>query len=98
MPRPPAAAPAAALDGLAASLRDRSEIAAEGRALSAQARMSAVVVGSLPVGYLVGAAFFDPRQVHVLTDSPFGLLCLLAGLILEALAALWIRALLRQDA
>ena len=86
-----------ALDGLASSLRDRSEIAAEGRALSAQARLSAVVVGSLPVGYLVGAAVFDPRQVRVLTGTTFGLLCLLVGLILEALAALWIRALLRQD-
>jgi hypothetical protein len=35
--------------------------------------------------------------VRVLTGTTFGLLCLLAGLILEALAALWIRALLRQE-
>jgi len=89
---------AEALDGLAASLRDRSEIAAEARALSAQARLSAVVVGSLPIGYLAVCAFIDPRQVQALTQTPFGLGCLAAGLTLEALAALWIRALLRQDA
>jgi tight adherence protein B len=86
-----------ALDGLASSLRDRSEIAAEGRALSAQARLSAVVVGSLPVAYLAASALFDARQLRLLTRTTFGLLCLLVGLTLEALAAIWIRALLRQD-
>jgi tight adherence protein B len=86
-----------ALDGLAASLRDRSEIAAEGRVLSAQARMSAIVVGSLPVAYLAVCAIVDRRQVQVLTRTTLGLLCLLAGLTLEGLAGIWIRALLRED-
>jgi tight adherence protein B len=86
-----------ALDGLASSLRDRSEIAAEGRALSAQARMSAVVVGSLPVAYLAASAIFDPGQVRILTHTTFGLLCLVVGLTLEGLAGIWIRALLQQD-
>ena len=87
---------AEALDGLAASLRDRFEIAAEGRALSAQARLSAIVVGSLPIAYLCACAVLDPRQVRVLTGTTFGLGCFAAGLVLETLAALWIRALLRQ--
>jgi tight adherence protein B len=86
-----------ALDGLATSLRDRSEIAAEGRALSAQARLSAIVVGTLPVAYIGACAMLDPRQVRVLTDTSFGRLCLFAGLTLEALAGLWIRSLLRQE-
>jgi tight adherence protein B len=89
---------AEALDGLATSLRDRFEIAAEGRALSAQARLSAIVVGTLPVVYLGACAVLDPRQVRVLTDTGFGVLCLLAGLTLEVLAGLWIRSLLRQEA
>jgi tight adherence protein B len=88
---------AEALDGLASSLRDRSEIAAEARALSAQARLSAIVVGSLPVAYLAACAVLDPRQVGLLTRTPFGLACLVVGLTLEALATLWIRVLLRQD-
>jgi tight adherence protein B len=88
---------AEALDGLASSLRDRSEIAAEARALSAQARLSAIVVGSLPLAYLAACAVLDPRQVGLLTRTPFGLTCLVVGLTLEALAALWIRVLLRQE-
>jgi tight adherence protein B len=87
-----------ALDGLAASLRDRAETAAEARALSAQARLSAIVVGCLPVGYLVGCAVLDPRQVHVLVHTAFGGVCLVIGLVLEALAAIWIRVLLREEA
>jgi tight adherence protein B len=88
---------AEALDGLASSLRDRSEIAAEGRALSAQARMSAIVIGSLPVAYLGASAVLDPRQVQTLTGTGFGLACLGAGLTLETLGVLWIRRLLRQE-
>jgi tight adherence protein B len=89
---------AEALDGLATSLRDRFEIAAEGRALSAQARLSAIVVGTLPVVYVGACAVLDRRQVRVLTDTGFGVLCLFAGLTLELLAGLWIRSLLRQEA
>lgn len=86
-----------ALDALATSLRDRFEIAAEGRALSAQARLSAIVVGSLPVVYLGASALFDARQVRLLTGTTFGLVCLIVGLAFEALAVVWIRLLLRQD-
>jgi tight adherence protein B len=88
---------AEALDGLASSLRDRIEITAEARALSAQARLSAIVVGSLPLAYLAGCAILDPRQVRVLTQTSFGLVCLAGGLSLEVLAALWIRTILRGD-
>lgn len=86
-----------ALDGLASSVRDRLEIAAEARALSAQARLSAVVVGCLPVAYLLGCALLDPRQVRVLTHTAFGLVCLTIGLTLEGLAAVWIRFIMREE-
>ena len=52
-----------ALDGLAASLRDRIGAAAEARSLSAQARLSAVVVGASPLAYLVFSALVDPGSV-----------------------------------
>ena len=51
-----------AIDGLAASLRHRLDAGSEARALSSQARLSAVVVGGAPIGYLrvlepAGSAF-----------------------------------------
>ena len=87
---------AGALEGLAASLRARLAAASEARALSAQARASAVVVGAAPLGYLMFAAAADPGSVSVLVDRGLGRICLVVGLAMEAGAALWMRALLRR--
>jgi tight adherence protein B len=83
-----------AIDGLATSLRDRLEAMAEARALSAQARLSAVVVGAAPLGYLAFSALVDPEAVTALVGTGVGRVCLVLGLGLEALAGLWIRRIL----
>lgn len=80
-----------ALEGLARSLRDAHAAAAEARALSAQAQMSAVVVGAAPVAYLAFQVVTDPGSTGTLFGTPAGQLCLLFGLGLEALAAVWMR-------
>jgi len=85
-----------AIDGLASSLRHRLDAVAEARSLSAQARLSAVVVGAAPLGYLAFSALVDPTAVTTLIDSGVGRVCLVVGLALEALAALWIRRILRS--
>ena len=51
-----------ALDGVASSLRDRGAVVAEARALSAQARMSALVVGGMPLLYVAWSALADQRR------------------------------------
>jgi tight adherence protein B len=85
-----------ALDGLATSLRDRLGVAAEARALSSQARMSALVVGGAPVAYIAWSAVVDPHSLHVLTGTTFGRACLLIGITLEALGAWWMRSIVRS--
>jgi tight adherence protein B len=88
-------ASADALDGLASSLRDRLAVASEARALSAQARMSAVVVGGAPVAYIAWSAIIDPHSLQILLGTAIGRLCLTAGLALEALGAWWMRGIVR---
>jgi tight adherence protein B len=83
-----------ALDGLAKSLRDRLGAAAEARSLSAQTRLSAVVVGASPLVYLVFSALLDPGSVGQLVGTGFGRVCLVLGLVLETAAALWMRRIL----
>ncbi|HYV59084.1 MAG TPA: type II secretion system F family protein [Acidimicrobiia bacterium] len=83
-----------ALDGLAASLRDRLGAAAEARSLSAQARLSALVVGASPLAYLVFSALVDPGSVALLVRTGAGRLCLGLGLLLEVVAVLWMRRIL----
>jgi Flp pilus assembly protein TadB len=77
-------------------LRHRLDAVAEAHALSAQARLSAVVVGAAPLGYLAFSAMVDARAVTALVGTGVGRVCLVAGLALEALAALWIRRILRS--
>jgi tight adherence protein B len=86
---------AGALDGLASSLRDRLAVAAEVRALSAQARYSAWVIGVAPIGYFLATAVIDPRSLHALLGTDVGRVCALVGVGLEVVGALWMRAILR---
>lgn len=86
------------LEGLAASLRADEAAAGEARALSAQARMSAVVVGLAPLAYLVFTTATDPGATRVLLGTTAGRLCLAVGLVLEGAAALWMRAIVGRPA
>jgi tight adherence protein B len=84
-----------ALDGLASSLRDRLSVFAEARALSAQARYSAWVIGLAPIAYVASSAVVDPRSIHLLLGTGAGRVCVVLGLGLEVLGAVWIRAIVR---
>jgi tight adherence protein B len=87
---------AAALDGLAASLRDRLGIAAEAQSQSAQAKLSAIVVGGAPLAFVAFTAMVDPTAVELLVGTAVGRVCLVLGLGFEVLAALWMRRILRS--
>jgi tight adherence protein B len=90
-------AAAEALAALASSLRDRTAVAAEARALSTQARWSAVVVGGAPLLYLAVMSATDQRSVAILFADPIGRVCLVAGLSLLAAGAWVMHRMLRDD-
>ena len=71
---------------------------AEARSLSAQARLSALVVGAAPAGYLVLSSLADPRSITDLVATPTGRVCFALGLVLETLAVLWMRRIVRSGA
>jgi tight adherence protein B len=87
-----------ALEALAASLRSRLAVMAEASALSAQARVSAIVVGAAPIGYLAWSTVVDPGPVQTLVGSFAGRACFALAIALEALAGVWMRRVLRDDA
>ena len=89
-------AQARAVDGVAATLRQRLATAAELRALSSQARMSAAVIAVAPLGFGVFASAADGRTASFLLGTPFGLACLAGGLLLDGVAAVWMHALTRS--
>ena len=91
-------AQARAVDGVAATVRERLAVAAELRALSSQARISALVIGLAPVGFGAFAATTDPRTAEFMFHTPAGLALLVAGLVLDTLGWLWMQRLARVAA
>jgi tight adherence protein B len=83
-----------ALESLSASLRERRGIVDETRALSAQARYSAFVIGIGPLGYLAFSGVVDHRAIGSLVSTPIGRVCALAGLALEGAGVWWMRRIL----
>ncbi len=90
-------AQARAVDGVAATVRERIAVAAELRALSSQARISALVIGLAPVGFGAFAAATDPRTSQFLLHTTGGLILLVAGLTLDAVGWLWMQRLAKVD-
>jgi tight adherence protein B len=86
-------AQARAVDGVAATLRERLGVAAELRALSSQARISALVIGLAPLGFGAFAAATDPRTSGFLLHTGPGLALLAVGLALDGLGWLWMQRL-----
>jgi tight adherence protein B len=90
------AAHARALDGVASTLRERLGVDRELTALSAQARLSAVIIAIAPLAFAVVAAVTDPRTPVFLLRTRVGWLCIAGGLLLDAVGALWMAQLTRS--
>lgn len=90
-------ASARSVDGVATTLRERHALDREVSALSAQARLSALVIGLAPLAFAAFAAATDPRTATFLFRAPAGLACLGAGLALDAAGAWWMHRLTREQ-
>ena len=88
-------AQARAVDGVAATLRQRARAEAEARALGAQARMSAGVIAAAPIVFAALAAALDPSNGRFLFRTVPGAVLLVAGIGLDLLGALWMARLAR---
>ncbi len=90
-------APARAIDGVAATLRERLDLAAERHALAAQARTSALVLSVAPVGFAGLLVVGDTAAADFLLGTPAGWVCLALGLGLDACGAWWMTRLSRSE-
>ena len=88
--------PAEPLDRAAAVLRERRGAAAERDVAAAQSRLSAQVLGVLPVGATAWSATTDPALGHLLFRTPVGLGCLATGAALDLLGWRWMRRIVRS--
>lgn len=85
--------PAEPLDRAAATLRARANAAAERRAQSAQARMSAVVMTVLPLAMLALLLTTSASSRHA-AISPTGLIAIVSGGCLNVIGWRWMRGII----
>jgi tight adherence protein B len=88
---------AGALDEVSATIRHRMAVRRELRALSAQGRISGSVLSALPIGFFLVLAATSQRDLAPVYRSSLGIAMISAGLVMEGLAFLWIRRLLRVE-
>ncbi|HZQ28105.1 MAG TPA: type II secretion system F family protein [Acidimicrobiales bacterium] len=91
-------AQAAAVDGVATTLRQRAAAQDEAAALAAQARLSAWLIAAAPLGFGLLTSVADARNAAFLFRTPAGLAVLLAGLALDGAGAVWMVRLTRGRA
>ncbi len=85
------------LDRLARTLRDRQAAAREVRSLTAQARLSGAILGFLPIGFFLFLSITSRRDIAAAYHSSIGATAIVAGLLMQGVAFLWIRRLLRVE-
>lgn len=88
---------AASLDDVARTLADRREAARELRSLTAQARLSAAILGLLPLGFFLFMSVVARRDIESAYRTAAGASAIGIGLALQGAAFVWIRRLLRVD-
>ena len=81
-----------ALDAVAVTLRDRTTVGREVRALASQAKLSAGVMAFTPLGFAVLLSGSDAGARAFLLHSPIGLACLGVGVSLDLLGYRWMRS------
>jgi tight adherence protein B len=89
---------AAALEEVSGTIRHRLGLRRELRALTAQGRVSGLVLGVLPVGFFLVMALTSRGQMQPVLRSMPGAVMVTTGLLLDGLALLWIHRLLRIEA
>ena len=79
------------LDSIASTIRERIRIKGEIKTLTAQGKMSGLVIGLLPVVLTGVMSLISPNYMGVLFTSPIGLVMLLGAVIMEVIGILLIR-------
>ena len=88
---------AGALEEVAATIRHRIGVRRELRALTAQGRISGAVLGTLPIGFFLVLAATSHRDLAPVYRSGPGMAMVVGGFVLEGLAYVWIRHLLKVE-
>jgi tight adherence protein B len=83
------------LDTLAETIRERSQLRRQVHALSAEGRISAIILIALPILLAAAISVINPEYLGELTGSPTGRILLLISVVLMVIGIAWIRRIIR---
>lgn len=83
------------LDHVGETIRDRNQIRRQVKALSAEGRMSALVLLALPVLMFILLQFLNPGYAHIFTSTLPGYIMLGVAVVMLSLGALWLNRLIK---
>jgi tight adherence protein B len=76
---------------VAATLRERQQLRRQVRVLSAEGRLSAWILGLLPVAFAGYLFVSNPAYLATLYTNPLGIAMLITALVLMAVGAVWLK-------
>lgn len=85
------------LDTIAHTIRERQRIQGEIKTLTAQGRISGIIIGLLPVGLTMFISLLNPTYMSTLFQSSLGLFLLFLGCCGEITGVLLIRRIIRIE-
>ena len=83
------------LDNVGETIRDRNQLRGQVKALSAEGRMSAMVLMALPIVMFIGLTLFNPLYSKVFLTTFPGFLMIVAAVVLLALGGFWLSRLIK---
>ena len=83
------------LDTVAETIRDREQVRRQIKALSAEGRMSAIILIALPFAIAFMIRIVSPEYLSELTDSGLGRLMIGGALVMIGVGAVWIRKIVK---
>ncbi|MCO4275099.1 type II secretion system F family protein [Pseudarthrobacter sp. HLT3-5] len=83
------------LDHLGDTVRDRNQVRGQIRALSAEGRMSAIVLMALPVVMFIGLTLFNDLYSRVFLTTVSGFVLIAVAIVLLTVGGLWLRQLVK---
>lgn len=83
------------LDHVGETIRDRNQLRGQVRALSAEGRVSAIVLMALPFFMFVGLLFMNPLYARVFTTTVPGYLMIATALLFLTLGGIWLNRLIK---
>ena len=83
------------IDHVGETIRDRNQIRRQVKALSAEGRMSAIVLLSLPVVLFISLQFINPVYAKTFSSTVPGYLMMAVSAVMLSLGAFWLSRLIK---